>query len=121
MINTTISIGNVEIAETSIDLTRIGIKKLGMELSNFANHAATLAAFQFASLYAFRTDNGSTITNTVYVHFGDKPPIHFPAQIDFSTPGNMVDVLDKFRFELAQNIKEVFAFVIIYKGEYLDD
>lgn len=117
MLNVTICIGDTELAETFVDTTA-GTKELGVEFGNFATGAAILAAFHFAG---FRTSNGSTITKTVYVHFGDKPPICFPAQIDFSAPGNMVEVLDKFRSELAQNLRETFAYVIVYKGEYLDD
>lgn len=111
MLNVTICIGNTEIADTFMNLSEIGTERFGRDFSNFANHAATKAAFHFAG---FRTSNGSTITKTVYVHFGDKPPICFPAQIDFSAPGNMVEVLDKFRSELAQSLRETFAYAIVY-------
>ena len=48
------------------------------------------------------------------MYYDFKKSVCFPEQVDFSVPGQMVELLDKFRFELAEKFKEAFAYAIMF-------
>ena len=66
MLNVTICIDNMEIAETFMDLSTIGTERFGRDFSNYANNAATLVALHFARAYASRANDRNIISKEIY-------------------------------------------------------